>query len=53
MADKPLAIATYGFDGRIDELSGDNIGVKGKAADSKQFNTGDYVVRAIGELTDT
>lgn len=53
MADKPLAIATYGFDGRIDELSGDNIGVKGKAADSKQFNTGDYGVRAIGELTDT
>ena len=53
VADKPLAIATYGFDGRIDELSGDNIGVKGKAADSKQFNTGDYGVRAIGELTDT
>lgn len=53
VADKPLAIATYGFDGRIDELSGDNIGVKGKAADSKLFNTGDYGVRAIGELTDT
>ena len=53
VADKPLAIATYGFDGRIDELSSDNIGVKGKAADSKQFNTGDYGVRAIGELTDT
>lgn len=53
VADKPLAIATYGFDGRIDKLSGDNIGVKGKAADSKQFNTGDYGVRAIGELTDT
>ena len=53
VADKPLAIATYGFDGRIDELSGDNIGVKGKAADSKRFNTGDYGVRAIGELTDT
>lgn len=53
VADKPLAIATYGFDGRIDELSGDNIGVKGKAADSKQFNTGDYGVRAIGELTGT
>lgn len=52
-ADKPLAIATYGFDGRIDKLSGDNIGVKGKAADSKKFNTGDYGVRAIGELTDT
>lgn len=51
VADKPLAIATYGFDGRIDELSGDNIGVKGKAADSKKFNTGDYGVRAIGELT--
>lgn len=53
VADKPLAIATYGFDGRIDKLSGDNIGVKGKAADSKKFNTGDYGVRAIGELTDT
>lgn len=53
VADRPLAIATYGFDGRIDELSGDNIGVKGKAADSKQFNTGDYGVRAIGELTGT
>lgn len=52
VADKPLAIATYGFDGRIDKLSGDNIGVKGKAADSKLFNTGDYGVRAIGELTD-
>ena len=51
VADKPLAIATYGFDGRIDELSGGNIGVKGKAADSKRFNTGDYGVRAIGELT--
>ena len=53
VADKPLTIATYGFDGRIAELSSDNIGVKGKAADSKQFNTGDYGVRAIGELTDT
>ena len=52
VADKPLAIATYGFDGRIDKPSGDNIGVKGKAADSKLFNTGDYGVRAIGELTD-
>lgn len=52
VAEKPLTIATYGFDGRIDKLSGDNIGVKGKAADSKLFNTGDYGVRAIGELTD-
>ncbi len=53
VADKPLTIATYGFDGRIAELSDDNIGVKGKTANSKQFNTGDYGVRAIGELTGT
>ena len=30
VADKPLAIATYGSDGRIAELSAENIGVKGK-----------------------
>lgn len=52
VADKPLAIAKYGSDGRIAELSADNIGVKGKAENSKLFNTGDYGVRAIGELTD-
>lgn len=51
VAENPLTIATYGSDGRIAKLSGDNIGVKGKAKDAKQFNTGDYGVRAIGELT--
>lgn len=51
VAENPLAIATYGSDGRIAKLSGDNIGVKGKAENSKLFNTGDYGVRAIGELT--
>lgn len=51
VADKPLAIATYGSDGRIAGLSAEKIGVKGKAENSKLFNTGDYGVRAIGELT--
>lgn len=55
VADKPLTIATYGFDGRIAELSADNIGVKGWNTTSTKFDggtDGGYGVRAIGELKD-
>lgn len=55
MADKPLTIATYGFDGRIAALSADNIGVKGWNTTSTKFDggtDGGYGVRAIGELKD-
>lgn len=51
VADKPLAIATYGSDGRIAKLSGDNIGVKGKTENTNKFGAETYGVRAIGELT--
>lgn len=54
-ADKPLTIATYGFDGRIAELSADKIGIKGWNKDSNKFDggtDGGYGVRAIGELKD-
>ena len=56
VAGKPLTIATYGFDGRIAELSADNIGVKGWNKTSNKFDggtDGGYGVRAIGELTGT
>ena len=49
--DKPLAIATYGFDGRIAKLSAENIGVKSKSADGDKFTAAEFGVRAIGELT--
>lgn len=55
VADKPLTIATYGFDGRIAELSADNIGIKGWNTTSTKFDggtDGGYGVRAIGELKD-
>lgn len=55
VAGKPLTIATYGFDGRIAELSADNIGVKGWNKTSNKFDggtDGGYGVRAIGELKD-
>lgn len=55
VADKPLTIATYGFDGRIAELSAENIGVKGWNTTSNKFDggtDGGYGVRAIGELKD-
>lgn len=52
VADKPLAIATYGFDGRIASLNADNIGVKSIPADGDKFTAAYYGVRAIGELTD-
>lgn len=55
VADKPLTIATYGFDGRIAALSADNIGVKGWNTTSTKFDggtDGGYGVRAIGELKD-
>lgn len=51
VADKPLTIATYGFDGRIAALSAENIGVKGKTENSDKFGAATYGVRAIGELT--
>lgn len=54
-ADKPLTIATYGFDGRIAGLSADNIGIKGWNTTSTKFDggtDGGYGVRAIGELKD-
>lgn len=53
VADKPLAIATYGSDGRIAELSAENIGVKGKTENTNKFGAETYGVRAIGELTDS
>lgn len=53
VADKPLAIATYGSDGRIASLSAENIGVKGKTENTNKFGAETYGVRAIGELTDS
>ena len=47
--DKPLAIAKYGFDGRIAGLDAQNVGVKSKA-DGEGFDSAEYGVRAIGEL---
>ena len=47
---KPLAIAKYGFDGRIAGLDAQNVGIKSKA-DGEGFDSGNYGVRAIGELT--
>lgn len=55
VANKPLTIATYGFDGRIAGLSDENIGVKGWDKTSGKFDggaDGGYGVRAIGELKD-
>ena len=49
--DKPLAIAKYGFDGRIAGLDAQNVGVRSKA-DGDGFDSTNYGVRAIGELTD-
>ena len=51
VAEKPLTIATYGFDGRIAELSAENIGVRGKNNTPKFADASYYGVRAIGELT--
>lgn len=51
MDDKPLAIATYGSDGRIAGTSAKNIGVKSKG-DGGGFADAGYGVRAIGELKD-
>ena len=51
VADKPLAIATYGSDGRIASLSANNIGVRGKNDTANFANASYYGVRAIGELT--
>ena len=52
VADKPLAIATYGSDGRIAELSANNIGVRGKNNTADFADASYYGVRAIGELKD-
>lgn len=52
VADKPLAIATYGSDGRIAELSADTIGVRGKNNTPNFADASYYGVRAIGELKD-
>ena len=52
VAEHPLAIAKYGFDGRIAGLDAQNVGVKSKA-DGEGFDSAEYGVRAIGELTDT
>lgn len=52
VADKPLAIATYGSDGRIASLSATNIGVRGKNDTANFADASHYGVRAIGELTD-
>ncbi len=50
--DKPLAIAKYGFDGRIAGLDAQNVGIKSKD-EGKGFDSTNYGVRAIGELTGT
>ena len=50
VAEHPLAIAKYGFDGRIAGLDAQNVGIKSKA-DGEGFDSGNYGVRAIGELT--
>lgn len=52
VAGKPLAIATYGSDGRIASLSADTIGVRGKNNAADFADASYYGVRAIGELTD-
>ena len=51
MDDQPLAIATYGSDGRIAGTSAENIGVRSKG-DGVGFADAGYGVRAIGELKD-
>ena len=50
--DKPLAIAKYGFDGRIAGLDAQNVGIKSKD-EGDGFDSDKYGVRAIGELTGT
>ena len=51
VAEHPLAIAKYGFDGRIAGLDAQNVGVKSKD-NGEGFDSTNYGVRAIGELTD-
>lgn len=46
---KPLAVAEYGYDGRINGLKADNIAAKPLGATSNQFDGTGYGVRAIGE----
>lgn len=48
----PLAVAEYGFDGRIAGVKADNVGVRSKA-NAVGFDSENYGVRAIGELTGT
>ena len=48
---KPLAIAKYGFDGRIAGLDAQSVGVKSRY-EGKGFDSTNYGVRAIGELND-
>ena len=52
VAEHPLAIAKYGFDGRIAGLDAQNVGVKSKD-NGEGFDSTNYGVRAIGELTGT
>ena len=51
VAEHPLAIAKYGFDGRIAGLDAQNVGVKSKD-NGEGFDSDKHGVRAIGELTD-
>ena len=51
-ATKPLAVAEYGFDGRIAQLTSNKIAVKARTASDAAFNTNAYGVRAIGETND-
>ena len=51
VAEHPLAIAKYGFDGRIAGLDAQNVGVRSKDK-GVGFDSTNYGVRAIGELTD-
>ena len=46
---QPLAIAKYGFDGRIAGLDAQNVGIKSKDA-GDGFDSDKYGVRAIGEI---
>lgn len=49
--DHPLSIATYGYDGRAEKLSDNNI--VARSYDNGAFSKSGYGVRAIGEATET
>ncbi|MBO5069126.1 MAG: hypothetical protein J6C37_02010 [Roseburia sp.] len=48
---KPLAIPVFGYDGRVEKLDTENIGILAYSDESKKFSSTGYGVRAIGELS--